>query len=249
MPIQYACKESALTSLVLRGRHDRGSTVVAPMRYPRAASLPENSMKPHRIEFPLTSRFIAARAGRAAIFAGALVLSIASLADDSAAAGGPGTWQSHKYTFQFMGFTSTYSCDGLADKLRIVLLAAGARADLKSVPGACASGFGRPDKFARADLTFYTLAPADSGTAGGGVQGVWRPVTFAARQPRELARGDCELMEQFRQQVLPMFTTRNVVSNTTCVPHQESGSNIDLRFEAFAAVPGKKHPTASAGAS
>jgi hypothetical protein len=205
-------------------------------------------MQPSRNKISLPSRSVAGRSGRAAILAGALLLSTASRADDSAPSGGPGTWQSHKYTFQFLGFTTTYSCDGLADKLRIVLLAAGARSDVKSVPGACASGFGRPDKFARADLTFFTLTPADSGTAAGaGVQGAWRPVTFAARQPQQLALGDCELMEQFRQQVLPMFTTRNVVSNTTCIPHQESGSNIDLKFDAFAAVPGKKHATATGG--
>jgi hypothetical protein len=205
-------------------------------------------MQPSRIKISLPSRSVAGRSGLAAILAGALLLSTASRADDSAPSGGPGTWQSHKYTFQFLGFTTTYSCDGLADKLRIVLLAAGARSDVKSVPGACASGFGRPDKFARADLTFYTLTPADSGTAaGGGVQGMWRPVAFAARQPQQLALGDCELMEQFRQQVLPMFATRNVVSNTTCIPHQESGSNIDLKFDAFAAVPGKKHVTATGG--
>ena len=205
-------------------------------------------MRPSRIKSPLPSRFAAVRSALAAILAGALSLSTASRADDSASGGGPGIWQIHKYTFQFMGFTSTYSCDGLADKLRIVLLAAGARADVKSTPGACASGFGRPDKFARADLTFYTLAPADSGTAAGSsVPGVWRPVAFATRQPRELGLGDCELMEQFRQQVLPMFTTRGLASNSTCIPHQESGSNIDLRFEAFTAVPAKKHATAVSG--
>jgi hypothetical protein len=42
------------------------------------------------------------------------------------------------------------------------------------------------------------------------------------------------VVEQFRSQVLPMFTTRNVVSNTTCIPYQESGSVIDLKFEVFA---------------
>jgi len=131
---------------------------------------------------------------------------------------------------------------------RIILLAAGARSDVKSQPGACASGFGRPDRFARADLTFYTLAPADpSAAASGAVKGVWRPVAFSARRPRELGTGDCELIEQFRQQVLPMFTARNIVNNTTCIPHQDSGSNIDLRFESFTAVPGKKHATASSG--
>jgi hypothetical protein len=179
----------------------------------------------------------------AAALAGALSFSSAVRADDGAAAHQTGSWQSHKYTFQFLGFTSTYSCDGLADKLRKLLLAAGARADVKSVPGACASGFGRPDKFARADLTFYTLAPAPGGSTE--VNGTWRAVTFANRTPRDLAVGDCELVEQFRNQVLPMFTTRNVASNTTCIPHQDSGSVIDLKFDSFAAIPAKK-PAATA---
>jgi hypothetical protein len=169
----------------------------------------------------------------------ALLASSAALADDtSAPASTPGSWQTHKYSFQFLGFTSTYSCNGLADKLKKLLVAAGARPDLKSQPGACASGFGRPDKFARADLTFSTLAPIDGATAAGTktVKGSWHSVAFAAHSPRDLQIGDCELVEQFRQQLLPMFTTRNVVSNTTCVPHQESGSIIDLKFDAFSAA-------------
>jgi hypothetical protein len=44
-------------------------------------------------------------------------------------------------------------------------------------------------------------------------------------------------VEQFRSNVLPMFTTRNVEDHTTCVPHQDSGSLISLRFESFAAPP------------
>ena len=75
-------------------------------------------MQPSRIKISLPPRSVAGRSALAAILAGALLLSTASRADDSAPSGGPGTWQSHKYTFQFLGFTSTYSCDGLADKLR-----------------------------------------------------------------------------------------------------------------------------------
>jgi hypothetical protein len=176
-----------------------------------------------------------------------LLISSAVVADP-ASAGEPGIWQKHQYSFAFMGFTSTYSCDGLADKLKLLLIAAGARHDVKSQPGACATGFGRPDKFARADLTFFTLAPgaADAApgatdTAPGGkpVDGIWRPVAFADRSPRELSIGDCELVEQFRSNVLPMFTTRNVDNRTTCVPHQNSGSVINLKFESFAAPPSR----------
>ena len=176
----------------------------------------------------------------------------ASLADEAAAMHTPGSWQKHQYSFAFLGFTSTYSCDGLADKLKKLLLAAGARADVKSVPGACAAGFGHPDKFARADLTFYTLAPIgnDAGTAEQPIDGIWHPVTLANRSPRELSIGDCELVEQFRDQVLKkMFATRNIVSQTTCVPYQESGSVIDLRFDSLAAAPqGAVQPAAPAAA-
>jgi hypothetical protein len=121
------------------------------------------------------------------------------------------------------------------------LLAAGARGDAKATPGACASGFGRPDKFARADLVFYTLAP-DAGAAAGAAPradqspaaGAWRQVVFVPHSPRELATGDCELVEQFAAKVLPLFATREIDNHTVCVPHQESGSRIDLKFDAFA---------------
>jgi hypothetical protein len=185
----------------------------------------------------------------------ALLGSSVALADDAAPAAAPaaaptaGSWQTHKYSFQFMGFTSTYSCDGLADKLKKLLIASGARSDVKSQPGACASGFGRPDKFARADLTFYTLAPVDAtaATAGKTVSGVWRSVVLSTGSPHELGIGDCELVEQFRSQVLPMFTTRAVVNNTSCIPHQDSGSTISLTFDSFAALPMKKPAPGATG--
>jgi len=154
----------------------------------------------------------------------------------------PGVWQKHDYSFQFLGFTTTYSCEGLASKLKVLLIAAGARADAKSTSGACTRGYGSPDKFARAYLTFYTLAPIGNGeTASPPINGVWRPVEIADRSPRELALGDCELVEQFRDKVLPMFATRNIDNRMTCVPNQLSGSVINLKFDVLAGVPaGKK---------
>jgi len=178
-----------------------------------------------------------------------LLVSRTSLADQPSSPE-RGVWQKHEYSFVFMGFTSTYSCDGLADKVKLLLTAAGARSDSKSQPGACANGFGRPDKFARADLTFYTLAPGGPDMPPGTkqVDGVWRAVSLSDHSPRELSTGDCELVEQFRNDVLPMFTTRNVDNHTTCIPHQNSGSVIALRFESFAAAPRPRAPPAQAGA-
>ena len=194
-----------------------------------------------------TVRSIARGAAICALLAGAAMAEAPVGAP--AAAHESGEWQKHEYSFVFMGFTSTYSCDGLADKLKQLLITAGARSDSKAVPGPCASPFGRPDKLARADLTFYTLIPSDTANSAGAtpVDAVWKAVAFANHSPRYLAIGDCELVDQFRASVLPMFTTRALDNHITCVPHQESGSNIDLRFDSFTAVPGKKHVTAVSG--
>jgi hypothetical protein len=165
--------------------------------------------------------------------------SITSFASESSAADPEqGVWQKHEYSFQFLGFTTTYSCDGLATKLKLLLITAGARADAKSTSGACSRAYGTPDKFARAYLKFYTLAPVGTADiASPPINGVWRSVAFADRSPRDLRLGDCELVEQFRDKVLPMFTTRNIDNRMTCVPNQLSGSVINLKFEAFAGVP------------
>jgi hypothetical protein len=154
----------------------------------------------------------------------------------------PDGWQKHEYRFSFMGFTSTYSCDGLADKLKLLLLTAGARKDAKSQPAACSSGFGRPDRFASAYLTFYTLAAPDPANQSSPVKGQWRAVKITQHSPSELGLGDCELIEQFRDHVLPMFSVRNMVNDVTCVPHQVSGTGYSLAFDSFAAVDPKAPP-------
>jgi hypothetical protein len=152
-----------------------------------------------------------------------------SAADETA----PGVWQKRQYSFVFMGFTSVYSCDGLAVKLKMLLIAAGARADAKANAKAC--GGSQVEKLAGADLDFYALVPAGGTTEGERVNGVWRAVALAERSPRDLARGDCELVEQFKAHVLPLLTTRNVDDQTTCIPNQASGTVINLKFETFTA--------------
>jgi hypothetical protein len=156
----------------------------------------------------------------------------------------PGHWQAHSYVFNAMTFTSTYSCDGLADKLKLLLRLAMAREDAK-VDGLCSRGYGVPDKLAQAKMTFSTLsvgAPGAAASGPPGAPGVWRHVEIAPQRPFELQLGDCELVERFRDVVLPMFATRDVQSRITCVPHQESGSNFTLGFDVFAAVPPAKSP-------
>jgi hypothetical protein len=199
---------------------------------------------------------------RSAVLATALLagLSLASLtpaaraqAQDAAAAPLPGTWQEHQIDLVYMGFTSTYSCDGLQSKLALLLRQLGARSDFKVNAFGCDRGFGSPSKFARATLKFASLQPAEASTpsapaaAGVAVMGRWRPVELAPHRPFDLADGDCELIEQFRDKVLPLFATRELQNRTTCVPHQDTGGPFSLQMQIF--VPAAGTPTAGTPAA
>jgi hypothetical protein len=152
-------------------------------------------------------------------------------------------WQKHEYSFVFMGFTSTYSCDGLAGALKRLLIVAGA-ADVKATPRGC-SAYDRPVKMAGAELKFSTLAASGEGEPGAGI---WKPVKISWHDPRAVEGADCELVDQFEREMLgKFFTVRNLESHTTCIPHELSGSHIDLRFEVLAAAPkGASAPAAEA---
>lgn len=148
------------------------------------------------------------------------------------AEGDPGSWQSQKTELNYMGFTTTYSCDGLQSKLELLLRKLGASSDAKVQAYGC-DRFDAPSKFARATLNFATLHPVASDTDPA-VPGRWRTIEFAPHRPFALGEGDCELIEQFRDQVLPLFATRGLEGRVNCVPHQVS--TFSLKFQVFAPI-------------
>jgi hypothetical protein len=48
----------------------------------------------------------------------------------------------------------------------------------------------------------------------------WKIIDLLANRDPVDTAGDCELIEQIRQKVLPLFATRNVDYSSTCEPHQ-----------------------------
>jgi hypothetical protein len=163
--------------------------------------------------------------------------------EQGAAATEPGNWAAQKYTFNYMGFTTTYSCTGLEDKLRTLLSVNGAGPDKKhvSVVSPCERGAGVPDKLVFAVLSFSTLKPGQSADVPALV-GQWKHVELTPHHPYDLGSGDCELIEQFRDRLLPMFSTRNVVNRVSCTPHQADGSNYLLSYDVFVPPPVQAAP-------
>ena len=155
-------------------------------------------------------------------------------------------WAPKEMRFVYLGFTSKFSCDGLADRMRTVLLLLGARKDLQVSPSGCSTPFGRPDPFPGVMIRMNVLEPPDqahgekgaSGSHGSNASAApvpahWKMVDVNAALAKDplWQAGQCELLEEVKQSVLPKFSTRNVAYQSTCVPNQLSVGATQLRAE------------------
>ncbi len=165
------------------------------------------------------------------LFAFSMVASAsAAPTDDRQAA----VWAAKELTFDYVGFTSWYSCDGLRDKVSQALVLLGARRDLAVTSFRCTKPNG-PELFPGVKIQVSTLKPVTGGVQDGAIQAQWKRVNLGGLN--KLTPGDCELAEQIRDQILPLFTTRNLKAQINCVPHQESAGNIQLAVDVL--VPAK----------
>lgn len=173
----------------------------------------------------------------AVVAAACLGASAEAIADDATV---QAVWTPKPLRFTFMGFTAKYSCDGLADRLRGTLLLLGARSDLKLTPVGCSGGYGRPTPFPGVEGTVNVLEPVgDKGPAPDQqpVAAHWQHVVVAPRGEPLLAAGDCELSEQVKTSILPLFATRDIAYNSTCIPHQLTVGGTQLSADFLVLAP------------
>jgi hypothetical protein len=148
-------------------------------------------------------------------------------------------WVAREFRYTYQGFTARYSCDGLAERMKVVLLLLGARKqDLKVAPTGCTEGFGRATLFPGVSVHMSLLEPMDEKTPPGTqpVPSVWRNVDLTRPEPLHAA-GDCELSEQIKQSILPRFTTRNLEYRSTCIPHQLTPGGTVLKADVLVPAP------------
>jgi hypothetical protein len=146
-------------------------------------------------------------------------------------------WTAKKLHFVFAGFTTKYSCEGLRDKMRQALLALGARKeDLRVREGACSRPFG-PEPFPNVDIQMSVLEPArvsaggTSDTHAATMAAHWKGINLVLDKDPLWQAEDCELLEQIKQRVLPLFATRNVDFHSNCVAHQVFPGGTWLRAQ------------------
>jgi hypothetical protein len=144
----------------------------------------------------------------------------------------PAVWTPRELSFVYLGLTAQYSCDGLRDRVTDVLLQLGARRDLEVRESSCVS-IGQPDAFPGVRIRMNVLQPAVGHSAAAGPSAVpahWKRIDLASTRS-SIGSAECELLEQVRTEILPLFATRNVEYGSNCQPHQVQLGAAWLRAE------------------
>ncbi|MGA7538828.1 MAG: hypothetical protein WBW93_08675 [Steroidobacteraceae bacterium] len=189
-------------------------------------------------------RFVSRLAAAAAAMSLLAVAPTWAAAQDSVAA----VWVPKHVQFLYQGFTTYYSCDGLRDKIRTMLEKLGAQ-DLKVREYACVNPSG-PSLFPGVRVDMRVLVPASSAeaakekNAGPAVQAHWTNVVLMPEDAPVETQGNCELIEQFKETFLPLFTTRHIKYESTCVPHEVT---LGTHLSAEVLMPPPKDANGSSG--
>jgi hypothetical protein len=154
-------------------------------------------------------------------------------------------WREQRIDFVYLGRTSRYSCDGLRDKVRAMMLDLGARRDLKIAAIGC-DDTGRQHAnsltpslnitFSAPALPDRSLKPVRDGDLSA-TDARFESFTLTSDAFRNMSIGDCELVEAFARQILPKFVTRELKRDIACVPYQLSGSHFLVKGEILRPLP------------
>jgi hypothetical protein len=155
-------------------------------------------------------------------------------------------WKEQHMSFLYSGRTSRYSCDGLRDKVRAMLLDLGARRDLQITALGCENtaaqarlgslGPSLNIVFSAPALPDANLKPLNTGDLAA-VDARFEAFTITGDAFRNMGAADCELVEEFARQILPKLVSRTLQQDISCVPFQQGGGRFLVRGEVLRAVP------------
>jgi hypothetical protein len=171
-------------------------------------------------------------------------------------------WVKKKINFFYQGFTAKYSCDGLRDTVRSVLLQLGARkSGMDLMETGCSRGFNLPEPLPGVSGSFYVLEPVSKAAAAEGspgsaskkggaeqrpIEAEWQIVDVSIGPQGRDRSGVCELMTQVKQRILPLFAPREVKFETDCFPHQVTIGKTELQAQVLKPIAGENHDVARA---
>jgi hypothetical protein len=170
-------------------------------------------------------------------------------------------WKEQEVPFYFQSFTTFYSCSSLETKIKRILVALGANRDMKLRTRGCLSPHeiarmpyveidlvspveATPEALAERDKTRSTRELAarvrgeskQAAEAAAQFPAQWKKVSLS-RSKLYLEPGDCELVDQLKDKVLPKLGVRIVEDGVKCAPNQLSMTQPKLVVEALFAMP------------
>jgi hypothetical protein len=145
-------------------------------------------------------------------------------------------WQSRELTFHFMGFRTYYSCSAIEDRLEQMLRELGANSDVRVVATGCSPAPVSSMITARVRLSM----PIDVGSAATPDSPTFsaqkKVVTLAIHDGHHVGAGDCELLEQVRDQLLPALKLQIVKDDVHCFPGEAVLGNRTMQIAALVPV-------------
>jgi hypothetical protein len=148
-------------------------------------------------------------------------------------------WQHHKVTFPYLGLTSKYNCNSLADTVRGILVHLGARNDALVWASGCGPGSSVPGSRAFIATDFYTLAPAADSDSSGTVPAHWTAKHLDPKHPYFMNDGSCELIDQMKDLITQNFAIQDLKYRTDCFPHEINRDGFSVKGMALTAVAAK----------
>jgi hypothetical protein len=147
-------------------------------------------------------------------------------------------WKPQRMNFVYRGYSTLYSCRGLQAKLQKILTTVGARGGIELRAYSC------DDELSVARFQIALTSPVEATPENvqqlttydereelvARVRGerlqtaedlqrfpaVWKTISFARSREMKLAPGDCELVQQLRQHILPRMSVQIVSDRVQC---------------------------------
>ncbi len=157
-------------------------------------------------------------------------LASAAGAATSASPGRAAIWTAHELLVHFDHLPKIYSCEALWNKFRDVLLAIGARPDLRIVTYQCGTQLGPLGLSPQVHLYFsIPQAVGDDDTHPADVRAAPRTVRLEPGHPASLEPSDCKLLRQMKDRLLAALPDRVISFKLACeAPSVRSPFNVSV---------------------
>jgi hypothetical protein len=140
-------------------------------------------------------------------------------------------WQPYELQFNYFAAHTYYSCSGLEDRLAAILRELGADKEVHVSVTGC---FGSANVGNMLNARIQARLPAAAGDApADSFQATTKVITIRAGRSGDATAGDCELLEQVRDQILPALKLERVKDDLNCIPGGANSPSRSLQVRAL----------------